>query len=691
MYRLIDLHLPGIAHCAIFIKKTSSIMHYRLLFLILILLNYPLSAQQRPALMPWPQQIQKIGAGFRLNENLQIKINGNSERLERYVARFKQRLARRTTLFFDDTALANKKEPRLIQIKFTQTPDVQLDVDESYQLLILPAKVTLTATTDIGIMRGLETLLQLLTADDKSYFFPGYEIKDKPRFVWRGLLLDVCRHWMPKEVVLRNLDALAAVKMNVLHLHLTEDQGFRIESKVYPALHELGSDGHYFTQQDIREIVAYAADRGIRVVPEFDMPGHATSWFVGYPELASAPGPYELARTFGVKDPTMDPSKPETYEFLKNFLTEMAGLFPDEFIHIGGDENNGKQWSANEDIQAFMAEKRLASNHELQAYFNRRLAAILTRLNKRLVGWDEILDERLPKSIVIQSWRGKQALVDAANAGYDVLLSNGYYIDLFQPAAYHYLNDPLPAGVPIEPQARAHVLGGEATMWAELISPETVDGRIWPRTAAIAERLWSPAAVKDVEDMYSRLRRVAVQLENVGLQHLKNYEMMMRRLVGEENVPVLRTLVDLLEPVEGYKRHGARKYTVFSPLTRVVDIARSDAFEAMDFNKLAGSYVANHDMTTKEELKALLLTWVENHKQMKTLARHYPAIAEVMPLSEDMWRLAILGLQAMSNTTVHDAEWRASAEKALNDAAMIKAECELKVVEGIRVLVEAAQ
>lgn len=388
-------------------------------------------AQDKLNLMPWPAEINQLATKFRIDQSFKLSIKGpGSKHLSTYAARFISRLSSRTGIFFSEYIPLDNFLGNGLQISYGGEVNLEVGIDESYTLIISESKISLVSRTQVGAMRGLETLLQLLATDDQGYYFIGSEINDAPRFVWRGLLLDVCRHWMPIEVVKRNIDGMAAVKMNVLHLHLTEDQGFRVESKVYPKLHLLGSDGNYFTQEDIKTIVAYATARGIRVIPEFDIPGHTTSWFVGYPEVASAPGPYRIERRPGIQDPTMDPTKESTYKFLKNFLTEMAGIFPDTYMHIGGDENNGKQWDANPQIAKFKKEQGFMSNHELQAYFNVRIAGILTGLNKRMIGWDEILDSDLPKSIVIQSWRGKKTLADAAEAGYDVLLSNGYYSSL---------------------------------------------------------------------------------------------------------------------------------------------------------------------------------------------------------------------------------------------------------------------
>ena len=650
-----------------------------------------LQAQNSLSLMPWPASIEKADGQFRIDQSFSLSIEGpESKDLHEYASRFVSRLGGRSGVFFLNNVPQNGSSGHL-KIIYSDVQSLKVDVDESYKLTISGEAVVLTSQSQFGAIRGLETLLQLLSSDKDGYYFPAYTITDEPRYAWRGLLLDVCRHWMPLDVVLRNLDAMAAVKMNVLHLHITEDQGFRIESKVYPKLHELGSDGNYFTQEEIKYIVAYAAARGIRVVPEFDIPGHTTSWFVGYPELASAPGPYSIARKFGVHDPTMDPTKEYTYKFLDKFLTEMAGLFPDEYIHIGGDENNGKQWDANEDIEKFKEINGFASNHELQAYFNGRISAILTELDKRMVGWDEIADEDLPKSIVIQSWRGKQALIDAAEAGYDVLLSNGYYIDLVQPASYHYLNDPIPTDVELSPEARSHVLGGEATMWAELVSPETVDSRIWPRTAAIAERFWSPASVNNVADMYRRMQIVSTQLEDLGLLHIKNQEMLMRRMVGQDNVATLKVLIDVIEPIERYKRHRYKKYTTYSTLTRVPDIAQPDAYYALKFNSKVNEYLKSKDVVLKKEIKDQLLFWIENHKKIKILAQTNAQIREILPISDELSKISILGMQALSDNVNHDLSWKQSADSMLKAASEPKIELELKVVDGIQKLVAKAK
>ncbi|MBV8858168.1 MAG: family 20 glycosylhydrolase, partial [Acidobacteria bacterium] len=457
----------------------------------------------RHNLMPVPASLSFREGRLPVTKSFTVAARGHvDDRLRAGVDRMLRRLEGRTVLelargLSPDAAAA----ALVVEAAGPGKAVPAVDEDESYTLEVTPTQAVLKAPTVVGVLRGLETFLQLLDGDRDGFFLPAVSIEDQPRFRWRGLLIDIGRHFEPMEVLKRNLDAMAAVKLNVLHWHLTEDQGFRIESKKFPKLHTLGSDGQFYTQDEAREVIAYAAARGIRVVPEFDMPGHATSWLVGHPELGSAPGPYTIERRPGIFDPSLDPTREETYKFLDAFLGEMAALFPDAYLHVGGDENEGKHWDANPQIQAFMKEKGFKDHHALQSYFSRRVQEILKKHGKRMMGWDEIFQPDLPKDVVIHSWRGPKALAEAARLGYDGVLSNGFYIDLSFPASQHYAVDPLPAESNLTPEQAAHVLGGEATMWGEWVTPETIDSRIWPRTAAIAERLWSPREVRDVDDM----------------------------------------------------------------------------------------------------------------------------------------------------------------------------------------------
>lgn len=665
---------------------------------ILISMN-PISASPETTLnlMPVPQEIHLLEGRFRLDETFTLKVTGSADqRLYKAATRTLRRLAGRTGLFLPQdfiTPATDPKQPHCI-ILVSRPGKVVLFEDESYALAVSDTLISLSAPTDIGALRGLETLLQLLSVDEKGYYFPNCIINDRPRFPWRGLLIDASRHFMPVDVIKRNLDGMAALKMNVLHWHLADDQGFRVECHTWPKLHELGSDGFYYTQCQIEEIIAYAAERGIRVVPEFDVPAHATSWLVAYPELASAPGPYTIERGWGIKDPTMNPTNEFTYEFLDKFFAEMAALFPDDFIHIGGDENNGRHWDANPDIRQFMKDNDIPDNHMLQAYFNKRILKILTKYNKKMIGWDEIFQPGLPTDIVIHSWRGRQSLYESAQKGYMGILSNGYYIDLIQPAEYHYLNDPIPADTPLSPDEQKRILGGEATSWSELVTPETVDSRIWPRTAAIAERLWSPRSVNDVRDMYRRLEVTGFRLEELGLLHMKNYEMMLRRLTNNHDITPLKTLVDVVEPVKIYTRHHQGKtYTSYSPYTRVVDAARPESMTARRFAELVDAYIDDPKNPDAAELLLQLSVWQENHHQLLPIIKGSPIIQEIETISADLEALAAIGLQAaeaLARNKPLKKRYLKNAEQLFEKAKQPRGQVELMVVAPIEKLVAAA-
>src|SRR5229473_5902339 len=532
----------------------------RVLFLSMCFMFTSLSAmaQSQPQLnvMPMPASYQMASGRLLVQLSFSVSLTGYKEpRLEHAVQRFVHNLSRQTGMPLS-TRVGDSADASLVIHTEHASKDIQeFGEDESYSLTVSATGAELKAPTPLGVMHGLETFLQLVEVTPDGLAAPAITVQDKPRFGWRGLMIDVSRHFIPLDVLKRNLDGMAAAKLNVFHWHLSDNQGFRVESKKFPKLHELGSDGLYYTQSEVRELIAYARERGIRVVPEFDMPGHSTAWFVGYPELASAPGPYEIERKWGVFDPAMDPTQDKTYKFLNEFIGEMAELFPDQYFHIGGDEVNGKQWDANPKIQEFMRKHEIKSNQELQAYFNKRVQEIVSKHKKTMIGWDEILSPDLPKSTVIQSWRGQESLAGAARRGYRGLLSHGYYLDLIWPTWHHYAIDPMSdAATSLSPEEEQRILGGEACMWAEFVSSENIDSRIWPRTAAIAERLWSPQQVQDVNSMYQRLEVVSRHLDWFGLTHNSSYGPMLRRIAGTNDIAALRTLADVVEPVKDYAR-----------------------------------------------------------------------------------------------------------------------------------------
>lgn len=614
-------------------------------------------------LLPMPASVEMRAGQLKLGLSFEVKMEGHSDaRLMGGIDRFKKRFPRGGI--------------RLIVRCEGPGQAVQgIDEDESYSLDVGPEQAVLQAHTVVGVLRGLETLRQLYVPD--GAFFQAAIIKDKPRFPWRGLLIDVCRHWEPVEVIQRNLDGMAAAKLNVFHWHLTEDQGFRIESKRYPKLQEMGSDGNFYTQDQVREIVAYARDRGIRVVPEFDMPGHTTAWLVGYPELAAAPGPYQIERKYGVFDGAFDPTRDEVYEFLDGFLGEMAALFPDAYLHIGGDENNGKQWTANPKIVAFRKEHGLADNHALQAFFNRRLLEILTKYNKRMIGWDEILHPDLPRDIVVQSWRGGESLSAGAKQGYLGILSAGYYLDHILPAAKHYEVDPLPAGNGLSEAEAARILGGEACMWGEQVTPETIDSRIWPRLGAIAERLWSPREVSDIPGMYRRLDAFSLTLEEVGLKHLSERDVMLKRLMGSNDIAALQMLDATLKPVT-FGLRSRVKITQEMPLTGLVDATPPDSREGRKIIALIEGGAAN-----RADLIAIFSAW----QKLPPL----PPEAEVLAVElRAMGRLGETALAVLAGERPLPAKWKQESAAVLDHAARPQSLVEFTIIPAMRKLVVTA-
>ncbi len=649
------------------------------------------------ALMPVPASVQLQTGRLAITNAFSVATRGYADdRLRSGIARMTRRLAGRTVLTLPlELATDANTSTLVIQCERAGAAIPSLNEDESYSLEITDKQARLIAPTVVGALRGLETLLQLVQGDRQGYHLPAVTIRDQPRFPWRGLLIDIARHYQPPEVLKRNLDAMAAVKLNVFHWHLTEDQGFRVESKKFPKLHSLGSDGLYYTQDQVREIIAYAAERGIRVMPEFDIPGHATSWLVGHPELGSAPGPYKIERAAGIFEPALDPTRDQTYKFLDGFLGEMAALFPDAYMHIGGDENEGKQWDRNPQIQAFMKEKGIKDNHALQAYFNQQVLKILQKHGKKMIGWEEILHPDLPKDAVIHSWRGPASLAEAAKKGYDGILSAGYYIDLIFPASQHYRADPLPADSALTPEEAKRVLGGEATMWSEWVSPETIDSRIWPRTAAIAERLWSPRAVTDVDDMYRRLSVISTQLEELGLTHEKNQSMLLRRLAGSQHTGALSTLASVVEPVKEYQRYQVRPQTMLSPLTGLVDAARPDSDAARQFTAMVEGLLSDAPRfgLYRSDIRDSLTAWRDAGMALDPIIDRAPALQEARPLARNLADVAAAGLEAIAYLSAGNAAtsaWRDAQLAKLDEAAKPKAALELVIIPSVRKLVIAA-
>ena len=647
------------------------------------------------SVIPLPATAVKGTGSLLVDHGLQVVFEGYTEpRLDRARMRFLNNLSHETGILQLPIS-PSKKTQFVIRTAGPSAPVQQLGEDESYHLEITTSGALLTAPNPLGTLHGLQTFLQLVHSTPEGFAVPAVTVEDKPRFPWRGLMIDAGRHFMPLDIIRQNLDGMEAVKMNVFHWHLSEDQGFRVESKTFPLLHEKGSDGLFYTQDQVRGIIDYARDRGIRVVPEFDMPGHATSWFVGYPDLASGSGPYSIERHWGVFDPAMDPTRESTYQFLDQFIGEMSALFPDAYFHIGGDECNGKEWDANPRIQQYMKTHHLKDNAALQAYFTGRVQKLVTDRHKITVGWDEVLQPDTPHDVVIQSWRGQQSLAEAARRGNRGILSAGYYIDLNQSAADHYAVDPLANGpVALSPAQAAHILGGEATMWTEFVSPENVNTRIWPRSAAIAERLWSPQNVKDVDSMYRRLDTFSQRLAYYGVPHESIGPQMLQRLSPYTDPAALQILASVVQPPRDYARGSLQPSTAFSPLNRLVDSVPPESNTAREFNEIAARIATGKTNSGDwEKARQWLTLWRDNDAVLQPSLLKSDLTADLVPLSQNLSYAATIGLLALDNLQNKRQVTAETQKQQLSDLKeLAKPEAVLldKIVPGVEVLVKAS-
>ncbi|MDM7486311.1 MULTISPECIES: beta-N-acetylhexosaminidase [Vibrio] len=408
-------------------------------------------------LMPYPQNVELGQGKISLDKSFSIYIKGyDSPRVQFNIKRTMERLYRQTGLPMLNWYAESEKDATLvIDIRNAPKSEVQdINSDESYQLESRNGQIIIRSERPYGAFHGLETFLQLVTTDATGYFVPAVSIQDEPRFPWRGVSYDTSRHFIELDVILRQLDAMASAKMNVFHWHMWDDQAIRIQLDNYQKLWQDTADGDYYTKDEIRYVVNYARNLGIRVIPEISLPGHASAVAHAYPELMSGMGEqsYPHQRGWGVFEPLMDPTNPELYKMLVSVFDEVVELFPDEYFHIGGDEPNYQQWKDNPKIQQFIKDNNLDGERGLQSYLNTKVEQMLEARGKKMTGWDEIWHKDLPTSIVIQSWQGHDSIGRAAKEGYQGILSTGYYLDQPQPTSYHYRNDPIPKGITVDDQ-----------------------------------------------------------------------------------------------------------------------------------------------------------------------------------------------------------------------------------------------
>jgi hexosaminidase len=490
------------------------------------------------SVIPRPSQVTPGEGKFLLQPETAVYVSGGAE-IEKIGRFLSDRLSPSTGFAITVHATDDTAPPEKSFLLTTKNVDASLD-EEGYQLTVAPQQVVLRAAKPAGLFRGVQTIRQLLPAEIESrtkipgrvWAMPCLEIRDIPRFAWRGSLLDSCRHFMTKKFVKRYIDLLAYHKMNRFHWHLTDDQSWAIEIKKYPKLTEIGAYrssgpnrfGGYFTQDDIREIVAYAAERYIMVVPEIEMPGHSQAALACYPELSCTGGPFAVGTVTGVYKDVYCAGNEKTFEFLQDVLTEVMSLFPSPYIHIGGDECPKDRWKACPRCQARIQVEKLKDEHELQSYFIKRIEKFINEKGKTLIGWDEILEGGLAPQAMVQSWRGTEGGIAAAAAGHDVVMSpySHCYIDYPNrntTLEKIYSFEPVPAQLTAE-QAR-HILGAEANLWSDRCAQEMADAFAYPRICGLADVLWSPADQRNWNDFSTRMTTHYQRLDQLGVRYYK--------------------------------------------------------------------------------------------------------------------------------------------------------------------------
>ncbi|WP_282079436.1 family 20 glycosylhydrolase [Aquimarina algiphila] len=501
----------------------------------------PSSTDHFLSITPKPLRVVSKNEKFEINKNTSFLCKDESSKIiaNFFVEKIKARINHSFTV--SDTGNTNNR----IQLIKENTLGFE---DEEYHLSISENDIKIKAKTDRGLFYGMQTFMQLLPlynhdAIQLPFKINAVDIEDKPRFSWRGMHLDVSRHFFSVDFIKKQLDVLSLFKINKFHWHLTDDQGWRIEIKKYPKLTTIGSkrkdvDGSYhqgyYTQEEIREVVRYAKDRFIDIVPEFDTPGHAIAILAAYPELSCDNKEYEVRNLWGIESSILCAGKEETYTFIENVIKELSFLFPYEYYHMGGDEVPKEQWKNSLTCQQLKKEKGLKDENEIQSYFMSRVEKILGKYNKKMIGWDEILEGGITPTTNIMSWQGEEGGIKAANEGHDVIMTpvEYTYLNFYQgdykvePLAFGgyislektYNYDPIPKEIKID--KRKHILGAQGNLWTEYASQEkTIEYLLYPRIIALAETTWTPKENKDFDNFLKRLNTIYNVLDHYNISH----------------------------------------------------------------------------------------------------------------------------------------------------------------------------
>lgn len=517
------------------------------LLVFFALMDFHVDAKTKnPGLIPKPASVEWHAGSFPFTTETEFLISGDTrENWEMTDVLFGKFWS--TFGFEPHVSFQSVSDKPAVYLLLTKVRDETLG-DEGYQLEVDPLKIKIVANAKAGLFYGMQTLKQLIPAPGEQFPFldsvrqiPCVSIIDYPRFPWRGLMLDVSRHFFTVQEVKRYIDQMVQYKFNVFHWHLSDDQGWRVEIKSLPKLTETGAwrvprkgiwwsfdppgaeekatEGGFYTQDQIRDVVKYAAARHVTVLPEIDVPGHSLALIAAYPELSSTGKQYPVnpgSKFYGIDDNSLCPGKEVVFEVLDKIFTEMAPLFPGEYIHIGGDECNKSFWKTSPECQALMKRENIKDMNELQSWFIKRLEKMLKSKGKKMIGWDEILEGGLAPEATVMSWRGMDGGIQAAKMGHHVVMTptSNCYLDLYQgdpanePATYSMLRlsdvykfEPVPAGV--NPKL---ILGGQGNLWTESVATlRHAEYMTWPRGLALAEVLWSPASLRNWDDFVTRM------------------------------------------------------------------------------------------------------------------------------------------------------------------------------------------
>jgi hexosaminidase len=659
-----------------------------LLFSWVILCGKQVMSQNSLSLMPFPQKLEQFQGTIAISKNSTVKYIGKrTELIDHAIERFVNRANQLSAVKLKPI---NTQQSALIQIQKVSKEILGINNAEAYSIQI-DTTIRIEAISDIGILYALETLNQLEQRNSIGIQFPKLKIIDWPTYSWRGMMVDVARHFIPMDVMKRNVDAMAAVKYNTLHIHIADDEGFRIESKQYPKLYLNGSNGKYYTQKEMIDFVQYCKERGIEVYAEFDLPGHSQSWFAGYPSLAAEKKNYQPGPRFKIEGdkpvnlmslmqmmnttatPTMDVSMEETYQFLDNLSKEMKPLFSKSFMHMGLDENNGVAWKNNPSIEKFMKDKGFESTHELQNYFAERFSKIIEKNGMIPMAWEESFHKGLNKNIVIQVWKpslmGPTISIDTiTNNGNKVIASRGFYLDVFMPAYYHYLNADF-----IKVNSNNQFLGGEAAIWTELVDEHNFERRVWPRAAVIAERLWSSSTLQDVDGMYTRLNSINDYLDRIGLKHISN----------NKNQDI-KEVLSVITPLKGYKKIMALMTKPTSSQTstflQISDTIPVDANAKWIFRADVKKYLQDPSFENANNIKEQLAQWKSLHS--KTLS-----IIELNSIRKHIENLSAISEGVLSYLETRDESLKTKLLQKINASKLPQAETDLAILDEMEAII----